>query len=224
MAKIKVFIDAGHNSSGYNTGAIGNGLREQDITFSVARRLGDILESDFEIKLSRPTQDTNLGIDNTSAVNVRWQMANSWGADYFISLHCNAGGGTGAETLYYRDDSKDYATTIQNIYYTQMSLNNRGVIKRGNLAVLNKTNMPSIIVELAFIDSPLTNLDTNILKNKHQEMADALAKGFYKYLNILQSDESNKGEEMRYNTIEEVPLWGKESIQKLIDKGLLQGN
>lgn len=225
MAKVKIFIDAGHNNSGYNTGATGNGLREQDITFSVAQKLGVILKNDFEIKLSRPTQSTNLGTDNVSAVNERWKLANSWGANYFISIHCNAGGGSGAETYYYRNDSKDYATAIHEVYVAEMSLTNRGVIKRDNLAVLNKTSMPSILIELAFIDAPLTKPDVDILKNKQQEMAEALAKGFYKYLNVVQGNKDNEEViEVRYNTIDEIPAWGKEAIQKLIDKGYLQGN
>ena len=91
MSKIKIFLDAGHNNSNFNTGASGNGMREQDITFQVAKKLSDILKDDFDVMLSRPTQDTNLGTDNASAVNMRWQLANKWGADYFISIHCNAG-------------------------------------------------------------------------------------------------------------------------------------
>jgi len=96
----KIFIDAGHNFSGFNTGAVGNGMREQDITFDVAAKLSRILENaGLEVRLSRPTLQTNLGTDNASAITARWQMSNAWGADIFLSIHANAGGGTGAETL-----------------------------------------------------------------------------------------------------------------------------
>ena len=37
------------------------------------------------------------------------------------------------------------------------------------------------------------------------------------------STESKEEEEMRYNTIDEVPDWGKDTIQKLINKGYLIG-
>ena len=32
---IRIFIDQGHNPSGVNAGAEGNGLREQDVTYNV---------------------------------------------------------------------------------------------------------------------------------------------------------------------------------------------
>lgn len=36
---MRICIDAGHNYSGFDTGALGNGLREQDITFKIADKL-----------------------------------------------------------------------------------------------------------------------------------------------------------------------------------------
>ncbi|MCL2415966.1 MAG: N-acetylmuramoyl-L-alanine amidase, partial [Defluviitaleaceae bacterium] len=94
---MKIFIDQGHNPTGsHNTGAIGNGMTEQDIVFDVGITLAGILRrAGFEVMLSRPEATTVLGRDNSSAINSRWQSANTWGADYFISLHVNAGGGTG---------------------------------------------------------------------------------------------------------------------------------
>ena len=35
---IKIYIDQGHNPSGFNTGAEGNGYYEQDITYEIGRR------------------------------------------------------------------------------------------------------------------------------------------------------------------------------------------
>ena len=68
-----------------------------------------------------------------------------------------------------------------------MGLRSRRIERRDNLAVLNRTIMPSILIELAFIDSPLSNPDVNILRNKRPEMAQALADGIYKYFNIVVS-------------------------------------
>jgi N-acetylmuramoyl-L-alanine amidase len=183
--RLKIFIDAGHNDTGFNGGAEANGMREQDITFEVSKLLFDILKKDFDIMLSRPTKETNLGTDNASAVNARWQMSNSWGADFFISIHVNAGGGTGAETFYSKDIAKDYATTIQDTYSSKMGLRNRRTEKTNNFAVLNFTTAPAILLELAFIDSPLSNPDVNILVSKREDMANAIAKGFYKYLEVF---------------------------------------
>ena len=162
----KLFIDAGHNDSGWNTGAVGNGLKEQDINFAVAKSLGEILQDKgLEIMLSRPTKETSLGTNNASSINERVNRANRWNADYFISIHCNAGGGTGAETLY--KTHKNFAQVIQNNYIKEMGIRDRGIKVRNDLGVLNGTKMPACLIELAFID---TVADAEILRTKHTEI------------------------------------------------------
>ncbi|MBE6674512.1 MAG: N-acetylmuramoyl-L-alanine amidase, partial [Ruminococcaceae bacterium] len=86
---IKVYIDQGHNPNPPNTGAEGNGYREQDITYRVGQSLAELLRSNgnFEVRLSRPTPQTQLGTSNASSLRQRVNEANSWGADYFISIH-----------------------------------------------------------------------------------------------------------------------------------------
>ena len=89
---IKVFIDQGHNPYGFNAGAEGFGAREQDITYIVGAYLANILAADyrFEVAVSRQTPDEILGYDTNSSLRERVDMANTWGADYFISIHVNA--------------------------------------------------------------------------------------------------------------------------------------
>lgn len=41
---------------------------------------------------------------------------------------------------------------------------------------------------------------------------------------LINNDMEEVETEMRYNTINEVPTWARDTIQKLIDKGLLQGD
>ena len=83
---IKIYIDQGHNPSGFNTGAEGNGYYEQDITYEIGRRLYNLLLSnpEFEPRLSRPTPETVLGTNNSTSLVERVNQANSWGADIFI--------------------------------------------------------------------------------------------------------------------------------------------
>ncbi|MDR2167267.1 MAG: N-acetylmuramoyl-L-alanine amidase [Clostridiales bacterium] len=221
---MKIFIDAGHNFSGFNTGAVGNGMREQDISFDVAFELGRILgAAGLEVMLSRPTLETNLGHDNNSAVNARWQMANNWGADYFVSIHANAGGGTGAETLYFGEDSRQFARTVQDIYSEAMGLRNRRIWERSDLGVLRRTNCPAILVELAFIDSPLSNPDVEILRNRRPEMAAAVAAGVLEYLGVEKGVRGQRSE-VRFDSVEEVPEWGRGTVEKLVELGHLRGD
>ena len=193
---LKIYIDAGHNYDLFGTGATGNGMKEQDITFEVGYLLKEILQKDFEVKLSRPTLESNVGKDSTTSINLRWQEANAFKADYFISIHVNAGGGTGVETFFYKNEtersvrSKEFAVNVNDIYAREMGIRNRGVKQDtqtyvGSLGVLRYTNMPAILIELGFIDSPLVNPDIDMLRNKKKEMAQALAKGIYFHTGVV---------------------------------------
>ena len=102
----KIYIDQGHNPVNPNAGAEGNGLREQDITYRVGQELAALLRADpnYEVRLSRPTADTQLGTSLNSSLQARVQDANAWGADYFLSLHTNASelaAATGSEAFVY---------------------------------------------------------------------------------------------------------------------------
>ena len=89
---IKIYIDQGHNPQNPNAGAEGNGLREQDIVFRVGTELAELLRrnGNFDVRLSRPSADTQIGTSNSTSLRLRVADANEWGADYFISIHTNA--------------------------------------------------------------------------------------------------------------------------------------
>ncbi|MBQ2696569.1 MAG: N-acetylmuramoyl-L-alanine amidase, partial [Clostridia bacterium] len=114
---MKIFVDAGHNFSGSDTGAEGYGLREQDVTFYIAERLKDLLISaGHEVKMSREKLTDNLGSSLSDSLNTRVNMANRLGMHLFISIHCNAYNGVarGTETLVYSFGSQaaEYAERI----------------------------------------------------------------------------------------------------------------
>ena len=168
-----VFIDPGHGGS--DPGAVSNGLMEKDINLQVALRLRDILENNGIATVMSRDDDTYVGI------NQRVRMANQSGADYFISIHANAGGGEGTETLYYTRESVPFAEIIQNNFVNQMGTIDRGIIFRDNLGVIKRTYMPSVLLELGFIDSPV---DADMLQNRQEDMAWAIANGFFELLGM----------------------------------------
>lgn len=137
--------------------------------------------SDFTIKTTRTT-DTFLSLSQ------RASQANSWGADAFMSIHVNAGGGTGYEDYVYRSAS-NASKTFQSIVHGQvqptlLSYNhpNRGR-KSANYAVLRLTNMPAVLTEIAFIDN---STDAALLQNEAflKSMGESYAKGIAVYLNL----------------------------------------
>jgi len=85
LAAIKrVVIDPGHG--GRDPGAIGpRGLREKDVVLAVAKKLGKILEKDYNMEVIL-TRDRDVFIP----LEERTAIANSKKADLFISIHANA--------------------------------------------------------------------------------------------------------------------------------------
>ncbi len=155
---IRVYIDQGHNPQSPNTGAEGNGLFEQDITYEVGKLLYDRMNRDtrYTVTLSRPREDTQLGNSNAGSLRARVAGAEAFGADLFLSIHTNASenpGANGSEAAVYRMGS--VAAEIGEDILEEMTdltgLRNRGLIVRPGLYVLRRTTMPAVLVELGFI-------------------------------------------------------------------------
>lgn len=78
---------------------------------------------------------------------------NAHRVDLDISIHLNAGGGTGVETLIYNEKTKAIATKISQEISSALGIANRGVKTRTGLYVLKHTNAPALLVECCFVDS-----------------------------------------------------------------------
>lgn len=170
---IKIYVDQGHNPVNPNAGAEGNGLREQNIVYRIGQELATLLRANgnFEVRLSRPTAETQLGSSNASSLAARVNDANAWGADYFISLHTNASdlaAATGSEAFAFSTGSRGFALgeDILAGLAAETGLQNRGMFTRPSLYVLKRTNMPAVLVELGFI----TNTRDARLMNEQPEL------------------------------------------------------
>lgn len=165
----KIYIDAGHG--GNDPGAVGNGLREKDLTLKISKKIAAILKDyDCTVKLSR----TN---DKTLSLKQRTDDANKWGADYLLSIHINAGGGTGYEDFIYNGLSNSSSTaklrdTIHNEIVKELTVwRNRGK-KKANFHMLRETRMHAMLSENGFIDN---KTDANRLKD--DKFLDKIARG-----------------------------------------------
>ena len=187
---IKIYIDQGHNPSGFNTGAEGNGFFEQDITYRIGILLNRLfLENpNFETRLSRPTEDTVLGFSNSSSLTERVREANAFGADLFLSLHTNASvnpSANGAECLVYSKQST-VATAVSEDILAQLTLitgvRNRGIVERPGLYVLRRTAMPAVVVEMGFITNPS---DAELLAYSPNLFARGIYRGVLQYYGLF---------------------------------------
>ena len=186
---IKIFIDQGHNPRNPNAGAEGNGLYEQDITYSVGVLTAEYLRSDpnFDVRLSRNSPEEILGTNISSSLNSRTSAANEWGADFFISIHANASTITeasGSEGYAYSVSSPGYTMGIDILsQMTQITgLENRGLFVRPSLYVLRRTRMPAVLVELGFITNPY---DAALMNDSPELFAEGIYNGILKYYGLL---------------------------------------
>ncbi len=187
---IKIFVDQGHNPYGFNAGAEGFGAREQDITYIVGAYLADILASDyrFEVATSRQTPDEVLGYDTNSSLRERVDMANTWGADYFISIHVNANVNpavNGTESYVYAEGSPSYylGEDIVREIVRRVGTKNNGTYVRPSLYVLRRTQMPAVLVELAYISN---YEDFVLLTTMQYQFAYGIYVGLLNYLGLPQ--------------------------------------
>ncbi len=185
---MKIFIDQGHNPQNPNAGAEANGVREQDVTYAVGVELAAMLQSNpyFEVRLSRNTPTEQLGTSNTTSLAARVNAANSWGADYFISLHCNASTNTaasGSEVYVYSSTSRAYplGEDILVGLHNATGLPNRGMFINPSLYVLRHTNMPALLVEMGY----LTNVtDAALLSSDPRSFARGIYNGMLTYFQL----------------------------------------
>ena len=185
---MKIYLDPGHNHSGADTGACGNGLKEQDITWLIAARTRDKLETaGLMVQMSRNRITDNAGSGTVrSSLSARTQAANRWGADLFVSIHCNAGGGHGTETYCFQGGISSgfkLAKKVQACLVETAGLTNRGVKINPSLAVLRGSDMPAVLIETGFIDNPQ---DAAVLGSEagQEKFAEAITQGICGYLLI----------------------------------------
>lgn len=166
-----VILDAGHGGADF--GATYLGRMEKDDNLRLTLAIGNILQDAGVNVLYTRTED----IYETPAQKAA--EGNASGADYFVSIHRNASPYnnqyTGVESLVYNryGAAAQMAENI-NRQLELVGFVNQGVNERPNLAVLRRTNMPAVLVEVGFIN---TDRDNTLFDSRFDEIAQAIADG-----------------------------------------------
>lgn len=174
-----VVVDPGHG--GREAGATYGGIYEKDINLKIANYTKEELERNGVRVYMTRTGDT------TTSLSSRTTLANNLNADLFVSVHNNAmtnkSSIKGTEVLYPTSTivkngitSYSLASHLQNVVSSEAGTYNKGIINRNNLYVLNHTNMPAVIVEVAYMTN---SSDLKKLKNAKflEKAGKAIAKG-----------------------------------------------
>lgn len=157
---MKICIDAGHG--GKDPGAVNTAhqyLPEKTIALKVAELLAE------DLKCAGHTVQLTRNRDIFVELQERCNISNRFGADLFVSIHCNAAESTqaaGFEVLHAVNSSKGKkaATLILNQFALEFpTMKNRGLMPSKStryprwIRVLHKTNAPSVLIELGFISN-----------------------------------------------------------------------
>lgn len=208
---MKILLIAGHGAG--DSGAVGNGYKEADLTREGVRLLKSRLEKYADVDIA----DT--------AVN--WYASrnklNARGYDYALEIHFNAGVGdysgnsktTGTEIFV--TEAENGVTVEENIVnnISVLGLKNRGV-KRKNWAVIQtikNQGVSAALLEVCFIDD---KDDMTIYASRKNDIADAITNGIVKGFGLTsETKPTNKPT---------ASDWAAASFNKATQKGILDGS
>ncbi|ATY85351.1 N-acetylmuramoyl-L-alanine amidase [Kyrpidia spormannii] len=147
-----VCLDPGHGGS--DPGATYGTLYEKTLTLALALALGRRLVDTYSVDVMYTRQD-----DRFVGLSERARIANDARANFFLSIHINAGGGEGYEDYIYPGTEKGSTGRIRDVLHDYIAhfLQKLGVADRGkkeaDFAVLRETVMDAVLLEVLFIDS-----------------------------------------------------------------------
>lgn len=158
LAGRTVVVDPGHG--GRDPGAIGpGGTQEKDVNLAIALEVARLLEqAGARVILTR---DRDVSVE----LATRSRMANALRADVFVSIHADAIGpgrtASGTGTFYHPGPGEApgngtnalFGQAVHRELVRAAGLPDRGLRQRA-FHVLIHTEMPAVLVEVAFIDNP----------------------------------------------------------------------
>jgi len=183
---LTVALDPGHG--GRNRGAIGClGIEEKTVNLQICRKLKPLLEAaGAEVVLTRKNDEYLESVD-------RYLRAKDAGAHLFLSLHANSIGlasdparSQGVSTYYRHVPFRPLSLSLYSSLL-ELGLEPYGNIGSFNASVLKFTDLPSCLVEMAFLSHPED--EALLIDEAFQEkIAGAMVKGITEYTKSAPSE------------------------------------
>jgi len=201
-----ILIDPGHGYAADGSNPDGRTDTEHATALSVGLKLRDKIESScngWSVRLTRTIRNSNPSLAQRRA------LSNSLRADRFISIHCNAGGGTGTETFWCnRSNSRDpdnsrFSREVQNRMVEKGQWRDRRSVEDASfifhLGVLVSNNAIGVLNEIGFVDTS----DANKLLNDtwRNRFTDAYLTALENDLNSTCTGDGGSGDTIAPTTI-----------------------
>ena len=176
---MKICLDPGHSGK-IEPGACSCGVTEAVINLEVAKIAGRMLE-----KFGHKVLLTRTGEVDNYWLSWRCEAAWAFGADIFVSIHCNASNdesAKGTETFYFPGSETGHALArcIQSELVALCHTVDRNVKTNDEWTVLLETAMPAVLVELAFLTNDAERVRLNSSMGQRQ-FAEGLVRGINRF-------------------------------------------
>ena len=170
---------------------------------------------------------TNL----TASMADRVKESNAWNATLHVCIHTNAFNETVSGTRIFSADTVGEGYAAAQAVFERLAPVTPGTSENVKpypaLYEIRNTNAPCVYVEVDFHDVDEVAL---WIIDHTEDIAEAICQGIcdhygYKYITAEEeAAEEEAGQTLRYQSVDELPVWAKAETQELIDLGALKGN
>jgi N-acetylmuramoyl-L-alanine amidase len=177
LTDMKIAIDAGHGGSNLGASGLTSKVLEKDYTIKFAQQLEKLLKQKGAEVIMTRTTDTNV-INTDRVLFVQKEMP-----DLLVSIHLNSSSNKNAKgvSTYYKHIGFRPLTTKILARMLQLDLNEFGNIGHFNFVPNSPTDIPNVLVEVAFLSNEED--EKKILDPKfHREVAKKIQLGIKDWL------------------------------------------
>lgn len=211
----KIALSAGHgrNTAGKRClkSLDKNETREWVLNDRIADKVENLLKSYTGYELLRV--DDTTGATDVS-LSKRTTSANNWGANFYLAIHHNAGvsggSGGGIVAFVYTNPSTE-SVTWQKLLYdalikeTGLKGNRSQTLPKGNLHECREPKMPSVLLELGFMDSS-TDVPVILTEKFADQCAKAIVDVIVKKAKLIRKQSASASSSNTLNVGDEVNL------------------